>query len=98
MTKGTNAKIKELKGIKAEKITDEQLKRVQEVINEINRNQMELGQMESKKHAVLHHISALQENIGGIQVEFEKEYGTVDINIQDGTINYPENGEADKKD
>ena len=31
-----------------------------------------------------------------IQGEFEKEYGTFDINIQDGTINHPaENGEAD---
>ena len=30
---------------------------------------------------------------------FEKEYGTSDINIQDGVINYQiENGEADKKD
>ena len=30
MAKGTNAKIKELKGIKPEKITDEQLEKVQE--------------------------------------------------------------------
>ena len=34
-----------------------------------------------------------------MQTNFEKTYGTADINIQDGTINYPkENGEADKKD
>ena len=36
--------------------------------------------------------------LSAMQKEFEKEYGTFDINIQDGTINYPENGEADKKD
>ena len=66
-TKGTNAKIKELKGIKPEKITDEQLKKIQDS------------------------LSAMQE-------EFEKEYGTFDINIQDGTINYKEDVEADKKD
>ena len=94
-TKGTNAKIKELKGIKAEKITDEQLEKVQNVINEINRTQMEVGQMESKKHAMLHHVSVLQEKVGEIKEEFEKEYGTADVNIQDGTINYPtENGEV----
>ena len=94
-TKGTNAKIKELKGIKAEKITDEQLEKVQNVINEINRTQMEIGQMESKKHAMLHHVSVLQEKVGEIKEEFEKEYGTADVNIQDGTINYPkENGET----
>jgi len=97
-TKGTNAKIKELKGVKPEKITDEQLEKVQALINDINRSQMELGQMETKKHAILHHISSLQEAIGVIREEFEKDYGTSDINIQDGIINYPENGEADKKD
>ena len=93
-TKGTNAKIKELKGIKPEKITTEQLEKVQGVVNEINRSQMEVGQIESKKHAIMHHVSALQEKIGEIQVEFEKEYGTVDINIQDGTINYEKDVEA----
>jgi len=97
-TKGTNAKIKELKGVKPEKITDEQLEKVQAVINDINKSQIEIGQMETKKHAIMHHISALQEAVGEIRQEFEKEYGTADVNIQDGIINYPENGEADKKD
>ena len=98
-TKGTNAKIKELKGVKPEKITDEQLKEVQSVINDINRAQLEIGTNETKKHNILHHISVLQEKLGEKQVVFEKEYGTADINIQDGTINYPkENGKADKKD
>ena len=95
----TSKKIKELTGIKPEKITDEQLKIVQDLINDINRSQMELGQMETKKHAILHNVSMLQEGIGKMQTEFEKEYNTADINIQDGTINYPkENGETDKKD
>ena len=34
-----------------------------------------------------------------LQNEFKSEYGTFDVSIQNGTINYPEeNGEADKKD
>ena len=97
--KGTSKKIKELKGVKPEKITDEQLTKVQDVINEINRSQMEIGQMETKKHAIAHHITVLQETVGEIREEFEKEYGTADVNIQDGTINYPkENGETNKED
>ena len=84
---------------KAEKITDEQLKEVQDLINEINRLQMEVGMGETKKHAILHHISMSQESIGKIRDKFEKEYGTADVDIQTGIINYPqENGEADKKD
>ena len=47
--KGTNAKIKELKGIKPEKVTDEQLKKVQDSVNNINRAQLEIGAMELKK-------------------------------------------------
>ena len=99
MAKGTNAKIKELKGIKPEKITDEQLKKVQDTVNNINRSQLEIGSMETKKHAIMHHITMLQETVGEMRNEFEKDYGTADVNIQDGVINYPkENGEADKED
>jgi len=97
-TKGTNAKIKELKGIKPEKITDEQLKKVQDTVNGINRSQLEIGSLEIKKHEMMHNIAGLRDELTLLQAEFEKEYGTFDINIQDGLINYPENGEADKKD
>ena len=97
-TKGTNAKIKELKGIKPEKITDEQLKKVQDTVNSINRAQLEIGSMELKKHELMHNIAGLRDELTLLQGEFEKDYGTFDINIQDGKINYPENGETDKED
>ena len=44
-TKGTNAKIKELKGIKPEKVTEEELTLIQEVVNDLNRGQLEVGSM-----------------------------------------------------
>ena len=95
----TTAKIKELTGVKPEKITDEQLKKVQDTVNNLNRAQLEIGSMEIKKHEMMHHIAGLRDGLTVLQGEFEKEYGTFDINIQDGTINYPtENGETDKKD
>ena len=98
-TKGTNAKIKELKGVKPEKITDEQLKKVQDSVNNINRAQLEIGSMELKKHELMHNIASLRDELTLLQGEFEKDYGTFDINIQDGVINYPkENGEANKED
>ena len=97
-TKGTNAKIKELKGIKPEKITDEQLKKVQDTVNGINRSQLEIGMVEIQKHELMHNVASLRDSLTVLQSEFEKEYGTFDINIQDGVINYPENGETDKKD
>jgi FtsZ-binding cell division protein ZapB len=97
--KGTNAKIKELKGMKPEKITDEQLKKVQDTVNGINRSQLEIGSIEIKKHEMMHNVASLRDDLVSLQKEFEKDYGTYDINVQDGTINYPkENGKADKKD
>ena len=107
--KGTSKKIKELKGIKPEKITDEQLTKVQTTVNNINRTQLEIGNLEVKKHEMMHNIAGLRDDLVILQKEFEKEYGTYDINIQDGTINYPpepginpvefskENGETNKK-
>ena len=92
--KGTSKKIKELKGIKPEKVTDEQLKRIQETVSVINRTHSEIGTLETKKHALMHQVSASQEVLHTLQTELEKEYGTVDININDGTINYKEDGEA----
>ena len=84
---------------KAEKITPEQLKKVQDTVNNMNRSQLEIGSMELRKHDLLHGIAGLRDELSVLQKEFEKEYGTFDVNIQDGTINYPkENGEADKKD
>ena len=74
--------------LKPAKITDEQLKSIQDVVSSINRSNMELGSMEVKKHNLMHQINGIQEKLGKLQAELEKEYGTVDINIQDGTINY----------
>ena len=95
---GKKEKIIDLKP-KAEKINEEQLKKVQETINNMNRSQLEIGSVELRKHELMHGIAGLKDELALMQKEFEKEYGTFDINISDGTINYPkENGEVNKKD
>ena len=94
----TKEKIVDLKA-KPEKITDEQLKRVQETVNNINRGNLEIGSMEVKKHEIMHGIAGLRDQLKVLQDEFQKEYGTFDVDIQNGTINYTEeNGKANKKD
>ena len=95
MAKNTTKKIKELKAKKPSKITNEELNKVQSIINEINRAQLEIGSFESKKHSLLHHVAQSQEKLGEMQREFEKIYGTADINIQDGTINHKEDVKTD---
>jgi hypothetical protein len=91
------AKKEKVVDLKPEKITDEQLKKVQNLVNIINRNNLEIGSMEIKKHEIMHNIAGLRDELTKLQTEFETEYGTYDIDIQDGKINYSENGEANKK-
>ena len=88
MAKRKTPKVKDLR---PEKISEKELNQVQSIINNINRAQLEIGSFETKKHNMLHHVSSLQEQLSKMQVEFKKNYGTDDINIQDGTINYEDN-------
>ena len=61
----------------------------------MNKVQLEVGNLEVRKHEMMHQVAGLRENLTVLQSEFEKDYGTFDINIQDGIINYPkENGEV----
>ena len=84
--------------LKPENVTEDQLKKIQDQIKRINSFQLEVGMMETKKHAMLHQIGSIQNEILETQKELEEQYGTADVNIETGKINYPENGEADKKD
>ncbi len=93
----TKEKIVDLKS-KPEKITDEQLEQVQKLVNNINRGQLEVGAMELQKHENMHAVTSLRGELEVLQNDLKEEYGTVDINIQNGTINYKEDVEADKED
>ena len=84
------AKKEKVLDLKPEKITDEQLEKVQDIVNIINRAQLEIGSMEVKKHELMHSVAGQRDALTLLQAEFEKEYGTYDIDIQTGVINYQE--------
>ena len=79
-------------------ITAEELKSLQELVNTINRGQLELGGLETRKHSLTHQVLALQNQVSEMQKSLEETYGKVDINIADGTISYKEDEQADKED
>ena len=66
------------------KITEEQLKEVQENQKELNETLNNIGYLESQKHALLHKIKTINENGAEIRRKLEEEYGQVNINIEDG--------------
>jgi len=84
---------------KPEKLTENELARLQATVKTVDQLTHEVGQIEVRKHALLKAMESVQTRIEALRVELKDQYGTDDINIQDGTINYQkENGEADKKD
>ena len=66
-------------------IKTNELKELQEVVNKINQAQLEVGQIETRKHMLLHSLATVQDELKAIQDKLEAEYGKVSINIQDGT-------------
>ena len=73
---------------KTDKITKEQLTKLQDMISMINKIKFEIGSIEATKHNLLHTLTKESDKVIEIQEEFQEQYGTFDINIQDGTINY----------
>ena len=81
------------------KITDEELKSVQEKVNKINQAQMQIGGLEVQKNLALEQVKVGQMDLQVIQKTLEEKYGKVSVNLQDGTITeIPEENETDKKD
>ena len=87
MAKRKTAKVKDLR---PQNVTAEELKQLQELVNAIRQGEMQLGNIETKKHTLLHQITTVQEQISLLQKDFQKTYGKVDINITDGAISYPQ--------
>lgn len=67
------------------KITEEELKGLQEKIGSIQNLQSQIGQVEGQKHLLLHQLVGAQDALQKDQVALEDKYGKVTINIQDGS-------------
>tara|TARA_R110001583_G_scaffold185837_1_gene346156 strand:- start:25 stop:306 length:282 start_codon:yes stop_codon:yes gene_type:complete len=83
------------KDLRAASIKDEQLKELQGVVSAVNKLQFDIGTMEVQKHNALHAIFQGNEKINELQSVLKEQYGTTDINIQDGTINYKDDESSD---
>ena len=83
--------------LKPQKITDEQLEKIQAIISNINQFNSEIGRIEGQKHDLLHQRQVSQDGLKAVQNELQQQYGTINVNIQDGSIKYPEDEQADKK-
>jgi|SaaInl85LU_5_DNA_1037374.scaffolds.fasta_scaffold16091_5 vacuolar-type H+-ATPase subunit D/Vma8 len=67
------------------KITEEQLKQLQEQEGKKNAIKHDIGLLETQKHALLHAFANIQEEQDKLKVQLEEEYGKINVNLQDGT-------------
>ena len=79
-----------------EKVSEEHLKEMVDVANRINALQFNIGRLEQQKHKILHDLALGNDTIAVVQDKMMKEYGTYDINLTDGTINWPKEEENEK--
>jgi allophanate hydrolase subunit 1 len=70
----------------AKAITADELTEVQKYVNALQQIQMQLGGIEMQKAELMDNVKALRAELTEVQVELEKTYGDVSINLQDGTI------------
>ena len=91
MAKEKEIKVKE----RLDKISTKHLNEMQTLVNQINAIQFNIGKMEIQKMTALDELKSTQRKISGFQDLLLREYGNFDVNIADGTINWPK--EEDKK-
>ena len=66
------------------KITEEQLKTVNENQDKLIRLVNQIGMIETQKHALLHQVADVNKTTEEFKVELEKEYGAISIDLKTG--------------
>lgn len=67
------------------KITEDELKNIQEQQKKINDIVYELGFFETRKHALLHELADVNGKVEETKKDLEDKYGPININVEDGT-------------
>ena len=81
------------------KIKEEELKTIKEQQEELSNLLSNIGVAEAQKHALPHEIVEVNKKIEKTKGELEKEYGAVNINLEDGTYTeIKEDVEGNKED
>ena len=81
--------------LKPEKISEEELKQLQNVVSAINKLQFDIGTMEVQKHNALHALFQGNDRLNEMRSNFKDKYGPDDIDIKSGAINYKEDEPSD---
>ena len=79
------------------KITDEQLKSINEGQKELMTIVNQIGILESQKHSLLHQVADANKVVEDLKAELEKEYGAIDIDLTTGEYTEVKKDESNLK-
>tara|TARA_R110000803_G_scaffold45498_3_gene95879 strand:+ start:349 stop:612 length:264 start_codon:yes stop_codon:yes gene_type:complete len=79
-------------------LTEEEFTSVKQQQQKSNTIVQEIGAIETRKHALLHEIAALNEDIGEYKNVLEKKYGSITISLEDGSWERIKEDVQNKKD
>lgn len=79
------------------KITEDELKSLQENVSKLNQVHIELGRLENQKHKILHQMGETEKEFDELQQNIEKKYGKCSINIENGELSEIEQKEDIKE-
>ena len=67
------------------KIKEKQLETIKEQQTKLNNLINQIGVLEANKHGLLHEMAGVNQDVEKFKAELESEYGSVNINLEDGT-------------
>ena len=79
---------------KAESLSKEELQDLQVLVRAIDKMHYDIGRVEAQKHNILHQLAGKNDEVRLLQAKLEEKYGKADIDVRDGSIKYPEDGQA----
>ena len=93
-------KTPKVEALRPNKISEEQLTTLKNLAKGINAARMDIGALEVRKHEAMNAVMEMQGMLLDIQNKFKEQYGTDNVDINDGTIKYNEDGsnKTNKKD
>ncbi len=72
--------------MEVKKLTEKELKDISDNQNNLHRLTTNVGILETQKHALLHEIAGVNQQIEELKKELEEKYGPINVNLEDGTF------------
>lgn len=83
-----------MKKVETKTIKKDQLEKIVAQQKDLNILLTNIGVLETQKHSLLHQVAEVNKEVEDFKSELESEYGTININLEDGSYTEIEKEES----